>query len=866
MKTIPTMRMLIASSFFILITQVASALPFSEDIDANADEVKYVGGNLVAIGHAIVIYDNMRIEADRVVVNMESKDIEATGKVIIAERVQYEPDDDLTRDQLVRLEKRMDLIVEERGIATRPTGKQYYKVLVTYNKFVWFGSRVVGNISSGFFEFDNFKTKSDNFYIKAKRAVRMPSGIIDATDITMTTCEYLIDEHDHWSISASVATFTPDEKAKEIGEIDDFRKESDNYYVYLEDMTAYVGSLPVLWLPVFDLTTVHNIPTIGFRFGSNNKWGAYHMLFKKVRIPGTPLYPKLRLDHYSDRGIGTGLSLEYTGKDSFTDVLLYQINDDNPEGDDPRTIDTAAIENNTGNAPMRFDIPVERNVLRFNHWKHLTSRLDFRTSINKMSDHKVMEDFFEELDQDDPQPTTFAELDYQFDNASLNLLMRPRINDFYSVVERLPELNLDIYRQPISDKVYYQGSTTLADMKMNWREYDYDREINSEDSGGDPQDYESTRLDSLHMFYFPTKKGIFNIIPRAGVRLTAYSDSSDTDISSRDLGTMFRVDRLHYGEKRSDVNNVVSYDDKGGSKLRFIGEIGVEVNTKFYKSWQNIKSAYWELDGLRHVSVPYMNYNYTTDPTVSRDELYYFDAVDRIREQHFTRFGIKNRLQTRNGDYGDQEIHNWMEMENYIDYDFDPASNFENLSEFGTVFTFNPSEQISFSSKSLVDIASERNGIKRFTATGSYKFTDQWKVMAGYSYQDEYIERALDSMGSSLTKVVAGNDFERKYNESHSIKSGIMFPLFEKAYGELSMRYDLARNYFISKRLRVIRNLHCWELAIVLEQDDYDNNGRSRDDSEEDGLSIAYTMTLATMPDEPIEPLGGDVKNRRISY
>ena len=329
---------------------------------------------------------------------------------------------------------------------------------------------------------------------------------------------------------------------------------------------------------------------------------------------------------------------------------------------------------------------------------------------------------------------------------------------------------------------------------------------------------------------------------------------------------MFRVDKLHGGERRSDVNNIVNYDDKGGSKIRFIGEIGLEVNTKFYKSWQNIKSAYWQLDGLRHIVVPYLNYNYTSDPTVSRDELYYFDEIDRIREQHFVRLGVKNRLQTRSGNYGSQKIHNWMEMENYVDYDFKPESGFENLSNIGTVFSFNPSEEISLSSTALLDVSSKHKGIKRFTASGSYKFTDKWKVEAGYTYQDDYEERALDSMGSTLTKVIAGDDFEKQYSKSHTIHGGIMFPLFEKAYGEISMRYDLARSYFISKQLKIVRNLHCWELALIVAQDDGEDYGRYRDPSDDDGLSFAYTMTLASLPEDPIEPLGGDVGKRHLTY
>ena len=825
-------------------------------MDANADDVKYVGGNLVASGNAIIFYDNMRIEADRVVVNMATKDIEATGAVTINEREQYE--EEVTLEQLNRLEKRKDLVVEDHGIATKPTGKRYYKVMITRNITSWSGTRIIGNMTSGFFEFDQFKTKSNNFYITAKSAIRTPAGIIDAKDITLSSCEYLIDDHEHWSMSAAVATFTPDAKAKKFSDIEVLQEQSDNYYVNLKDMVVYAGSVPVMWLPFFDLDTYHELTGVGFKYGDRSEWGTYVLLSKEFRIPGTPLQPRFMLDYYSDRGIGKGASLDYLGEDSFTDILLYQINDDNPDESQSDYDDTEDAAKNTGNVPDRFTIPEERHAIRFNHWKHLTPRLDFRTSINKMSDHQFMEDFFEDLEEDDPQPTTFAELDYQFDNAGLNLLMRPRLNDFYSVVERLPELNVDFYRQPLSDKTYYQGSSTLADLEMSWRDYDIAR---TEDDTIDPQNYKSSRFDSLHMFYFPKKKGNFNIIPRAGLRMTAYSNSSKNKVTNDDLENMFSVDGLR-GERREDNNTINNYDDKGGSKLRFVGEIGLEVNTKYYKSWQDVKSAYWELDGLRHVVVPYANYNYTTDPTVDRDELYFFDAVDRIKEQHFTRFGAKNRLQTRRGDYGSQSIHNWMELENYVDYDFNPESGFEHISEIGSIFRFSPSEKLSLSSEALLDISSEEKGLKRFTASGNYKLTDQWKVHAGYTFQDDYQERGLNSMGSSLSKVVAGNDFERQYNKAHSLSAGLLFPLFEKAYGELSTRYDIKNGYFRSKLLRIVRNLHCWELAIEIEEES--NNSSSS--KEEDDMSFAYTMTLATLPEDPIEPLGGDVSTRRASY
>lgn len=65
------------------------------------------------------------------------------------------------------------------------------------------------------------------------------------------------------------------------------------------------------------------------------------------------------------------------------------------------------------------------------------------------------------------------------------------------------------------------------------------------------------------------------------------------------------------------------------------GEIGVEASTKIYNSWQDVRSSFLALDGLRHVIRPYINYTLIPKPNVKRDHLYYFDDIDRIDEQHF---------------------------------------------------------------------------------------------------------------------------------------------------------------------------------------------------------------------------------------
>ena len=87
----------------------------------------------------------------------------------------------------------------------------------------------------------------------------------------------------------------------------------------------------------------------------------------------------------------------------------------------------------------------------------------------------------------------------------------------------------------------------------------------------------------------------------------------DTD----DLMTMFRAADLQ------NITNIAlnNFDEKGGSRSRFIGELGIEASTKIYNTWENVRSSWLQLDGLRHVMRPYVNYTFIPKPTVNREHL-----------------------------------------------------------------------------------------------------------------------------------------------------------------------------------------------------------------------------------------------------
>ena len=112
------------------------------------------------------------------------------------------------------------------------------------------------------------------------------------------------------------------------------------------------------------------------------------------------------------------------------------------------------------------------------------------------------------------------------------------------------------------------------------------------------KNYSSFRMDTTHFLYFPIRFDWLTVVPRAGMKLTAYSNTSKRKVSTEALLNMFRA---------ADPQNttgfpLVNYDNKGGSKLRFLGEVGV-VEDFIDFSGRNLTFCDGNTLPLRHVGM-----------------------------------------------------------------------------------------------------------------------------------------------------------------------------------------------------------------------------------------------------------------------
>lgn len=824
-----------------------------EKVDSSADTYEYVGSNVFARGHVVIRFGDMLLTAEKAIINLESQDIELIGGISFAQRTTF--------PQLMTPETYADAlkdpyrIVKKIDIVTTETGKKMIQVSVTKNTMYMKAERAFMNLKSGTIQFKDFLLKSGVLYASGQRAERAFDGTITVENARFTTCEYIIDGHDHYAISAKRAVLQPPRANSGIF----------NYSADQGDLSVWtVNSFIELWgVPVFWLPFLYKPPEEGafggrIEFGKDSDWGYYIRTSKTVQILDEPyLNANLHLDYYSERGLGYGINLDLLTPESATELFFYGISDQEPYNawSNGHSSDAEWKKNNS-----RLAIPTYRYEFKLANLTHLTPRLDFRAQIDLLSDYNFLDDYFTRRYNEELEPPTFIDLERQFDRLTASLYTTFRVNDFFTSVEHLPMFRLDFQRQELFGGLYYQGETTLGYMEMKWRNFDRERIYGNLVEN---KDYSSLRFDTLHMFYYPLQFANLNFIPRAGFRLTAYSDSSKQKIDSDALNNMFLNDYVD-GQPTVDV---VNYDKKGGSRVRFAGEIGFELNTKFYRSWQNVKSEYLGLDGLRHVIVPYINYTFIPQTTQDPDRLYYFDDIDRIDEQHFVRLGLVNRLQTRR----DGRIYEWFSMENYWDYFFHTAEGFNHIGDFGTIVRFRPTENFTLTTELLLDLGQSnshdgkvwrgnreagRPGLSskffnRWYTHFSWKFAPGWRFYGGYTYSDSYKQRSPYSMGTTLTAVNATSLFYSSFDRGQYLSAGLEFPvLFDKKMnGYVQFSYDVDAALMENVSLGLSRRFHCWRVTAEIGRE-CERGGENYDKRYTN--YFAFFISLTAMPDVAI--------------
>ena len=151
-------------------------------------------------------------------------------------------------------------------------------------------------------------------------------------------------------------------------------------------------------------------------------------------------------------------------------------------------------------------------------------------------------------------------------------------------MERLPDVKITAIRQQLgASPIYYEGDNSIGYFR-----HQFANDVTNS--------FAAFRADTFHQFLLPhTFFGWLNVTPRVGGRFTHYSE---TDGSGYDLS-----------EQNRGVFNT-----------------GMEVSLKASRLWRGVESKFWEVNELRHIIEPSVNYAYVPSPNVLPRELPQFDS------------------------------------------------------------------------------------------------------------------------------------------------------------------------------------------------------------------------------------------------
>jgi len=423
---------------------------------------------------------------------------------------------------------------------------------------------------------------------------------------------------------------------------------SPGKYFEARHAVLYVGEVPVFYFPYFrrnlDRTSSHFNVTPGYR----SRYGPYllgaYEWYWNERLSGA-----LHLDYRVERGAGGGADFLYDvgrwGKGSLQGYYLYDLD---PNASTPT------------NAPTLGE---DRHRISFLHQATPFTNLTAKVVVREQSDAYVIHDFFETEYRQNTQPSSFLEVNRLWPNFSLNVLAQPQINSFFETIERLPDMKLTAVRQQLGRTPFHYESDSS---------FGYFRHAYAETSTN--LDFAALRADTFHQIVLPhTFFGWLNVTPRVGGRYTYYGAATGPGATTDDAS-------------------------------RWVFDTGAEVSSRASRLWPAAQNSLFQVDGLRHILEPSVNYAYIPNPNVyGTNQVPQFDyqlpslrllpitmpdynSIDSIQGDNVFRFGLRNKLQTKR----EGHVVSLLDWNIYTDWYLHPETNQTTFADFYSDLTVKP--------------------------------------------------------------------------------------------------------------------------------------------------------------------------------
>ncbi len=566
-------------------------------------------------------------------------------------------------------------------------------------------------------------------------------------------------------------------------------KITPNEKVQAWNAVLYAGDVPVFYVPYYERNLGEHPNNFDFVPGYRSSFGPF-VLGTYTWYWNEQLQGKFHLDYRGERGPGVGPDFDYNlgrwGKGNFS---YYYTHDD-----DAKT--------NFINSPVYEN----RQRLNFSYQSMPYTNLEMRALVRYQSDAGVVRDFFEGDYRQDPQPNTFIEGDKLWRNFSLDVLTEPRVNDFLETVERLPDVRLSGFRQQLgATPVYYESESSIG----------YYRRMFAVTNGVEMPvtNFYAGRADTYHQLTLPeTLFGWLNITPRVGGRLTYYTEAHGPGATTEEI-------------------------------TRGVFNTGAEVTFKASRVWPGVKNQFLDLDGVRHIVQPSVNYVFVPTPNAQPPQLPQFDyelpslrmlpiefpeynSIDSIDSQNVLRFGLRNQLQTKR----EKRVEEFLDWQLYADWRLKPNSGQQTWGDLYSELTLAPRSWVKLESQTRLDINSGDWRMLLHTLTLSP--SDVWSWTVGHFYLRSDFSPSPTALGQG----------------ANVFTSALFFRLNENWSTRMVQHYDVSSGRMQEQYYSVYRDLRSWTAALT--GGVRDNNGNGAND-----YSLVFTFSFKARPKYGV---GGD--------
>ncbi len=560
------------------------------------------------------------------------------------------------------------------------------------------------------------------WYGKGERADRIGENEFIMQRGYITTCDK---EKPHYRIQAKRIKIFLDDK------------------IVAKNIIFFLDDFPIMYFPYYSHPLNDNRPRVTVIPGRNKDWGLFVLTAWRYHF-NENAQGRLHLDYRERRDFASGFDHKYRLTNPFVGgdgiFRVYYMNE-RPLADHPWKLPRELATDET-----------HRYRVQLKHKWQMDNDTQALLEYHRLHDRLFTKDYFFNEYQKESQPESYFSLTRIRPNHTLNLYARKRTNRFFTVVEKLPEVKLDIQNQRIAGtRFYYKSEHSLAN-------------LNSKTADSE-EDTDSNRADTYNELSYATKfPGWFDWIkftPYAGTRQTLYSK------------------------------------DKTGVDRNFFRGIlysGFNMYTRFYRIFDiDDKILGVEINKLRHVINPRIEYNYIHRPTVQSSKVGNFDGIDSIGATNTYTFTLDNKLQTKwvkKGEGNPTQIVDLVYLSTSVDFYPHINAGTHPFSNITAELELRPKRWLTFSGDTSYNIYTADFETVNFDLAASGG--DRWEVGLGSRYQRD----VSTELTSDLSYTISPKWKIRAYNR-----------LAFKKFGEDGGKKinNLAEQEYV-----ITRDLHCW--------------------------------------------------------